>query len=533
MGLAEEYAKRVKKPLLKLTVTRFTDTPSVDAEGTDYYPEVIDIDNNHGYDQASATCSLVIKSPLDINGDYVRFQPMDRVEVKQGWNKTSTNRITFFGFIDTVEFSNPPKLQRLECRDILKLAQDNYLIHSNRKVYSQSPSTTEFDDEGNPMGGQSAENRTVQAIISTFLTDSGIPVSRQNLDFIAYPESGSLVVGNHAEAVFVYESAMDSINRVCDLIGWRIWANPVGQVQCREVRPVASSTAALTYKSQEEIYDEDAGFVVVTSGNLATVESRMDDDLRNWITVIGYDGLTTTVAGESEYISSPPTYRRTEVRSYLLDTQAMVQAVAERIYSDINRLRYTARATIEGDPRLEIGQTIQLNDSYATISGTNYFLNGYSSRMGAGEYLTDLTLVGGIGTGSNPIGNVSPVALFNYEVQREVLASGTWNDVFVDASESYDPDGDIADLSYLWVCSGYANATGIRHDYFVSGEIPSMVVNLTVTDSGSPPLSNTTSWLILTTPGNSIKWKAIFVASGSSVWTTPDGGETWVEKTLY
>ncbi len=111
MGIAEEYVKRVKTPIIKVTATKFSsdDTPGVENEGTDYFPEVVSCDITYGFDQASTTCTLELSTPLDVNGDYVRFTPMDRVKVEQGWNKPSTYRVTFFGFIDKVEYDNPPK----------------------------------------------------------------------------------------------------------------------------------------------------------------------------------------------------------------------------------------------------------------------------------------------------------------------------------------------------------------------------------------------------------------------------------------
>jgi len=538
MGIAEEYAKRVKTPLIRVTLTRFLedDIPGVDAEGHNYYPEVISCDINYGFDQGSSTCTLVIKTPLDLNGDPVRFEPMDRVKVEQGWNKTSTLRTTFFGFVDQAEFTNPPQLQRLECRDMLKLAQDNYLTQTNRKVYFKDLVDDELDQYGNPMGGQAPADRTAKKIISTLLTESGIPESRQQLDFVDYPASGAIVIGNNAVAVFVYESAMEAINRICDLIGYRIWADPVGQVQCKEVRMIAGETASVYYRSQKETYDSEK-FTVVTPGNLISVESRTDDDLRNWVTVIGYGDLISTVAGESEYVPNPPRYRRTEIRSYLLDTQELVTTVAQRVYSDLNRLRHTATATIEGDPRIGIGQTIGIYDPYATAVNVSYVLYDYSSRFAAGEWTMILNLVGGAGAevpGSPPIENVSPVALFDYRIETEVLSDGSFvGEVYVNAAASYDPNGPVEDLSYLWVCSGYDNATGIANSYVVSGGIFSLPVTLTVTDKGDPPLSHSLTRVIPIEFGQQMEWKTIYVASGSSVWTTDDGGMTWVERHLY
>jgi len=541
MGYIEEYTKKVKTPIIRVTVTKFLDgqKPSVTALGRRYYPEVISCNITYGFDQASTTCSLELKTPMEIDGSYVRFAPMGRVEIEQGWTKRSTFRTVFFGFIDRVEYSNPPEIVRLECRDILKLAQDNYLINSNRKVYSAIADSSELDESGNPMGGQSVYDRQVQKVITDLLTESGIPENKLMLDFEEYPASGSYVIGNNATAVFVYESAMEACVRICDLIGYRLWADKSGYIQCREVRPIASNTYAQQYKSQIEEYDEDGSWTVTQEGNLISLSASKDDDLRNWVTVYGYDGISATVAGESDYVPTPPTYRRTEIRSYLLDTPELVVAVASGIYTDLNRLRYTARATIEGDSRLEIGQTLSVYDAFATLSAVNYFLYDYTSQFAAGEWLMDLNLVGGIGEGSAPIGNISPIAMFTWRIEGETLANGSGiYEVFLDGGSSYDPDGPFEELLFTWTYSGtmfdsLQTASGSIHNFFIE-EGGIIYVTLTVQDQGTPPLSNSVSHEIYVQFGeDEINWKTIFVASDRYVYCSDSGGAGWIQQELY
>jgi hypothetical protein len=536
MSVASEYIKKVKTPIIKCTITRFLGDvpPSVDGIGTDYDVEVISCSITAGFDQGTATCSLVIKNPYDTLGNAVLFEPMDRVRIKQGWNTTSTLLTTFFGFVDTEELVSPGSEQRLECRDMLKLPQDNYLIHSNRRVYYKDLVPTELDEEGDPMGGQSATNRTVQAIIGELLSDSGISSSRQQLDFIDWPEEGAIVIGNNAVAIFEYESALDAISRICDLIGYRIWADQCGCVQCREVAQIASETPSVTYQSQTEQYLENGSWTTTVNGNLLNVEAKKDDDLRNWVTVIGYGDLASTVAGESDYVPDPPKYRRVEVRSYLLDTPELLIAVANRIYTDLNRLRYTSSVTIEGDPRITLGMVIAIYDKFATSETMNYILYDYSSEFTAGSWVMTLNLTGGVGTGSEPVGNISPVALFEYSVESEYMdGDAIHTDVFVDASSSYDPDGDLEDLSYVWTVSGFDNGTGITNVYHLT-EQSSLVVTLTVTDSGDPQLSNSMTQTISCLVGEGATWKTLFVAGpDSTVYYSADGGKTWNSRQVF
>ena len=513
MTLATEYAKRVKKPIIEVIITRFDGViPGVDAEGDDYTVEIVSCDLTAGFDQQVSSCSLIIKSPTD-EGDIITFQPMDRVLITQGWN--TEDLPTFLGFVDTVEIENGiESVQKLECRDILKLAQNNYYVYEDRKVYyrwesedgpgwiyenvpkdinwailytfdvealvaveswgSVEVSLTKngvdvahwlgvYDGPGAPVGGVQTpvladnwwsldkpptpgrtyckcflyiddinaptpldlvklrvtytpraglypddSNRQAEKIIEDFLVESGIPTTHQHL------EVTNITIGNNNPAVFEYESAMDAINRICELIGYKVWASPAGIVVLKMARPVAAENAAYIYSAQISDYLEDGEFDITEPGNISAAQATVDDEnLRNWVKIIGYnDDITSTVLGDSPYVPDPPQYRKVEIRSTLLDTKDMVQTIAERVYADLNRLDSRARVGIDGDPRVQIGQTIGI-----TIDGviqTNYFLFAYSSRYSTRGYFTDLDLVGA-GEGE-AIGNISPVALFTFEV---------------------------------------------------------------------------------------------------------------------
>ncbi len=540
--------RTTRRPLIEVSVFRFVSgAPGVDTDGVEYKfisgggsasrwnpttregAGVVSCNLSFGYDQISATASLVVQSPLDLDGNLVTFKPMDRVVIRQGYDSISNLRTTFYGFVDTVELSNPEKLQRLECRDILKLAQNNYYIHRDRKIYYIDEIPDELDAEGNPLGGQSEADRQVEAVVSTFLTESGIPESRQNLP------TTNITIGNNSWVVFEYESAMEAIQRMCDLTGYKVWADPQGIVQMREVQTIAASGAALTFQTQLEYRDGET-FIRQRKGNIVSVASSVDDDVRNWITVFHEDpttsgnDLTATVYGDSPYIPDPPRYRKTEITSYMLDTQDMLNTIALRIYNDLNRLRYSATLRTEGEPRLELGQTVQVVDDYTVGSGMNYFVYDYSISHDSNGYFADVTVVGGAGEGSPAVGNISPVALFRFNVNRIDLDGITYNDVWVDGSDSYDPDGNIA--SYLWTSVGYSPASGVTNHYLVSGAVTSITVALKVTDDDG--MTDTITQVKSLEPGGgaSVKERSIYYAEGTSVYATDDSGATWESFTL-
>lgn len=430
MSLADEYKRKIKKPLIKVKIRKTFGNPSIDPiTYLEYIPEITNCEIGKGFDQDVSDVVVTIIPPYDVNGDYVIFSPMDNVIIEQGWNKQSTMKTAFYGFIDSVNLTNFPKQEVLNCSDVLKLAQNNFYTDDNKKSYTSS-------------GWVYAEE-----LISEFLVDSGIPVEWQDLDYVTV--SGCQVSGERfkvgygsdedSPVEFVNVNAINAIKDVCDTAGYRIWAANDGIVRLRYVRPMASSEAALTYRRSNESFSggvliEDEELLVDGGYLLSYSHSATDEKLRNWIDVVGHADasgiqITSSVAGLSDYIPSGVTYRRAEYDSYLVDTQEMADWTAVYIYNDLNRLVYEASIVIEGDPRCEIGQTVSIIDGdftywYDDIAASGhedrkYFLYDVQNRHSANEWKTVLGLTGGTGPGAPAFQNMSPVAAFDVSVEVE------------------------------------------------------------------------------------------------------------------
>lgn len=530
----------VRKPLIEVYIYRFLDgTPGVDTDGEQYKfvaggstvskwtpygregAGIVSCYMSYGFDQISATASLVIQSPLDELGNLVTFKPMDRVVIKQGYDLATSYRTTFFGFIDSVELSTPEKLQHLECRDILKLAQNKYYVKGDRKLYYSE----DIPDETGTITNSSL--RQMETIISGLLVDSGIPSHRHNLPVT------EITIAENQHFEIIYESAMDAIQRMCDLTGYKVWADSQGVVQMRDVYALAASGAAINLKTQLDDYDEETQtFSTLREGNVVSLRTKVDDDLRNHITVYNPmdENLSTTVFGDSPYIPNPPQYRKAEVSSYMLDTQAMINAVAIRIYKDLNRLRYTAEARTEGIQALSLGQTVSIQDEYVTTS-SGYFVYEYTSSHDSTGYYNEITLVGGVGEGSAAIGNVAPIAQIAYEINIVNLDGTNYFDVWLSGSDSYDPDGSIE--TYAWDVSGESTKYGENVSYLVLATESSISVTLTVTDNMALTDTFTMAIPLGTTSGGNIRTRSIFYSSGTNVYATSDSGGTWDSFALY
>ena len=501
MSIDTEYIKKFKQPCIRVTITKANpgQKPGVDAVGVDYSSPtsitIISCDISAGWDQSASTCTLVVDTDVD-------FKAMDRVVVEQGYNDVYVR--TFFGFIDSVIFADFPRIKTINCRDILKLAMNNYYIDYNKKCYYYTTTEEVKDIYGNPMGGQSEYDRYAENIVSTLLVESGIPVAgHQDLEQVIIGSS-HIVVGNHKYWEIVNMSAMDAINQLCDLVGYKIWATVDGMVKLRMMRAIASSTYTRSYSRETDIFTPPETFTQSIAGSIININAvSTDEDLRNWVDVSGYTNISGEVMVKSsawyssDYVPDPPTYRRCEIQSQLIDTQSVSDAIANQVLFDLNRLKYTADVAIFGDPRLQIGETLGIYDTYATKGEIiKYFLGSYSSNFSSRGYISDLSLTGGVYTGSLPMTyNIPPVNIWTY--------SGIPGSYIVcDGSNSYDPDGYFSDLTFCWYCSGYSTYSGNGYTYSIKNYDPPtssgvLYVTLWVTDSGSPKQSRILSKTIV------------------------------------
>lgn len=249
--------------------------------------------------------------------------------------------------------------------------------------------------------------------------------------------------------------------------------------------------------------------------------------------------IKSNALAESYYIPDPPRFRRSEINSSLIDSQDMANYVADTVLWDLARLNKTAVVTIKGNQELRIGQTIEVIDDYLTehtVSGVvyygmKYFLYDFSSTHDSTGYTMNLTLVGGDGP---PTPYMRPVAAFTYIIDIEYLQGTAYAFVYTDASNSYDPDSPLDDLSFTWESAGFPNGSGITNcfpipDYVASGII---VVKLTVEDNSPIPLTNSTTRIIDLNSNSEKIASVICVASENEVYTTINGGLVWRSTTL-
>jgi len=210
----------------------------------------------------------------------------------------------------------------------------------------------------------------------------------------------------------------------------------------------------------------------------------------------------------------------------------MADWIAERVLNDLNCLLERGEIGIQGNPRLNVGDTIRITEDWTDqSSGINYFIYGLSSRMdSSGNYSMTLQIRGGEAAPPYTEG-ISPVACF-------VVEQVGWGDpywvVYVDASCSYDPDGEIASYDVDWGDAS-AHSTTVRANHHYAGVIGTeYTITLTVTDNDG--LTGTASKVITIgvseEGGAPVYNRVLYIstdngAGGGEALASPDSGNTW------
>lgn len=478
MGLDAQIRAKTQRPSYRVRINGSVELVDV---------ESVQIEND--FDRSSATATITCAAKRNV-------QPNDEIIVEQGYS--GYMRRTFTGYVDDVDREAFPNKFVIAARDILKRAIDNYIVDE-----------IEYD--------------SVQAedAVKDLLERSGI--YNYSLD------TTSFTIGDVNPAKFSLISAMDAIKAIADLIGWRIWATKGGLVRFMKVYPRPSTEYRWLY-TKDPTFGSESGMVRVT-------RSFTDVNLRNWIEVWGWTNPTTgdtikaTAYADSPFVPSPPRYRKAVVSSEIIDTQGMADWIAARVLSDLNCLLERGEVEIQGNPRLNVGDTIRITEDWTDqSSGVNYFIYGLSSRMDAGgNYTMSLQIRGGKNAPPYTDG-IDPVACF-------VVEQVGWGDpyyvVYVDASCSYDPDGDIASYDIDWGdASGHATTVRANHHY--AGAVGTeYTITLVVTDNDG--LTGTASKVITigqTDGGSTVYDRVLYVAveNGSGhgeALGSPDSGNTW------
>src|SRR3990172_1524247 len=335
------------------------------------------------------------------------------------------------------------------------------------------------------IGDVDVSGKTAKQAIKDILTDVGITDRNVNV--------GSFTLNTSGQDTMKLERmpASQMVQMLADIDGSRIYETNAGTVIIGPIEEVPAPTAIYTYTTSAQ------ATAIILGGS-----DREDPDyFRNQVIITGAtlnasggdEAVTltaTAVLTEDNGLIQPPmpsgTVIGTEYSNQLIDTQAQCETLALLLLSRYARVPRYLNLEIAGDPRLDIGMTVQLDFDEMSINSSRWFVHGVSHSIdGSGGYRTTLQLRGGDLLGGTL--TLAPVATFTAMSEVENMGGRMITVISLDASASYDPDGTITDpTGYVWTANqpitmGTGKRLTVNAD--TTGWVGDLEITLTLTDN--------------------------------------------------
>lgn len=512
MGLREKVDAKTKTP-----------TATVKYEGKSTR-DVLSIDVSYSINNAlnTATIRSLNRPPAEPEGKVIVTQGYDGKEV-----------LVFTGLIDSIQQDEYATTYTVICRDMLKKAMDTFLVqevkfgidvetgHFFYSTYTNNDGGTFTVHEYESLSALNAahpettdnyspEGVKAEAVVQWLLVMCGLAEGTE-----IQVDPTEFWLGDLSPATFHLQSVYDSIQQICELIGWYVFCDVGGVVRFKKRPRKASGYSVWKYKSTGEPYNIHSASY--TKSNI---------DLRNYVEVQGASGIKVVKRSSSPYIGNTP-YRGVLIGNDLIDTSGIAEFIANRVLSDLNRLKETVALEVDGNPYLFPGQSIDIRSGSANgtfmiedIQGNVSADAGYRMNIAAAAYPGDST--------DEDDGDIQAVIT----VTQVVSIGDPKILVQFDGSSSYSNRGPITAYDWQFGSSTY-NKYGPEPQawmVFDSEEITgtSMNVTLNVYDAGGN-FATTTSGITLegllgATP---LMYRQLYAALTTRGVGSQNGGDSW------
>lgn len=259
----------------------------------------------------------------------------------------------FEGFIDSITSTRRPGVYEIAGRDIIKFAIEHWIV------------TTDLD------APWSRSNISAEDLVRDLLIEASVT------DYSGDTSNFTFGVSNPAE--FQLVSSWDAIERICNIIAWRCYAEN-GTAYFKDLPPEPSGSPSAYIRRGE-------GGEIIQIGYETSTEN-----LRNKVVVFGRDGIYAEASAESPYLPAG-FYKTAVVSSELIDSQSMADDAADYNLALYNRLTEAVRLDILGDSSIRARQTVNVLEWFTGVDG-DWFVYSCTHRMDeSGGYTTQLRLL--------------------------------------------------------------------------------------------------------------------------------------------
>jgi hypothetical protein len=314
--------------------------------------DVISVEVDEGYKSTTSRCSIELE---DISGISLN----DIVTVDAGY--TGNHGQIFRGLIDEIVTTRMPGIYQLECRDILKLAVEHWLVS---------------EDIENPW---SRSNISAEDLVEDLLAEAGLT------DYNGASTSFTFAVDAPAE--FNLMSVWDAVRTICHILAYNCYARD-NTVYFDRILPEPSGSAVANMQTGD-------------SGNIILIDYGYNtDNLRNKVVVFGKDNLKAEASSATSYDPRDGTYKqflpddfyKTAIVSNQIIEESMAQDAADYNLELYNRLTEFMRLETEGNHEVRVYDTISVTEPLTGMDSDEWFVYSVAHRIDDTGYSLSLNL---------------------------------------------------------------------------------------------------------------------------------------------
>jgi len=319
-------------------------------------PKIMSVGINSSH--SSPTTSAIIATnatSLDIG---------DAVTINMGYS--DNHELMFSGYVKQIERNVPDSLYTITAADKMIRGVDFFVA---------------AEDPNNLL---TYRNKTAESLVRDIMAMAGLTSFTYDQTYFTFGVTHDFEINN--------VPAYDYCRAICDVLTWHLWCDINGTVHFENRKPyVMTGGTGQPGDTTDERPEGYAAHTVTTLVSLDASWTKSEKDLRNKVIVYGMDGIHATASASSSYL--PAGFYKTVVADLqsILDNQSEVTKTANYNLELLNRLTYSMRITIVGDPSITAREIVRVKNTYLNVD-SNWYVYGCEHSLGSDGYKTSLEL---------------------------------------------------------------------------------------------------------------------------------------------
>jgi hypothetical protein len=313
----------------------------------------VDITTSHSSPTASATFTATSTS-LDIG---------DAVNIYLGY--VGDYDLVFSGYVKQIEKNVPETKYTITASDDMVKAVDFF-------VASEDPNAP-----------ATYGNITAEALVQNIMGMAGLTNYTYDPTYFTFGTTHDFTVNQ--------VPAYDYCRAIADIITWHLWCDITGKVHFENRKPyIMTGDTGQPGDTVDERPLVRAVHTITVVDSLNASWQKNEKNLRNKVVVYGADDSHATASASSPYLPSG-FYKTVVANLQTILPSNLCQTTANYNLNLLNRLTYSMRIAIVGNPHITAREIVRVTNSFLSVD-SNWYAYTVQHQYSDGGYTTSLEL---------------------------------------------------------------------------------------------------------------------------------------------